>query len=129
MFKAIREAENVILNLNKEQLSDGKNYLGIEVGTYKEETAMLALFDKPRKPKEAGSPYNFEWSGDFFDNFKMGINGNEVTITSNVQGDDSKLNFLLNNNLFGLNEDNLKKVIREQILPKIHIFARQTLNV
>ena len=131
LFKAIREAEVVILDANKEQLSKGENYLGGEVGRYSPYTQGFADAKETftNVPKKEGSLYNFDWTGDFLKGFKLGINGNEATITSNVLGDDSKLNFLLNNNLFGLNDENLKKIIQSEILPFIHSFARKTLNI
>ena len=129
MFKALKIAENKVLEANKSQLSKGEDADGKEVGTYKKSTEIFAAFDKPIRSKSEGSPYNFQWTGDFFDGFKLGINGDEATILSNSLGSDSKLNFLTTNNLFGLNDENLKVIIRTEILPFIHKFARQTLKV
>lgn len=131
LFLAVKKAEDKFIAFNKLQLSEGKNALGVEVGKYKVRTQTIAdLFEpKPIKPKEAGSPYNFQWSGDFFDGFKLGINGDEATILSNALGSDDKLHFLTSNNLFGLNDENLAKVIKEEILPFINNFARRTLKI
>ena len=130
LFLAVKKAENKFIALNKSQLSEGENYLGVEVGTYKARTQKKALSNpKPKKSKNVGDPYNFEWSGDFFDGFKLGVNSDEATIFSTGIGSGEKANFLTTKDLFGLNNENLAKVIKEEILPFINNFARTTLKI
>ena len=87
--EAIRLHSETILNLIKEtQLGQGLNSDGARLsfqqgkfsgnGFYTEATEAIAhnafsiaLGEQPRKPKRAGSPYNFEWTGTTFDT--MGI--------------------------------------------------------
>ncbi len=129
LFEAFKSVEDNVIQANKDQLSKGEDVFGKTVGVYAPSTENYALFDNPKKSKKEGDPYNFEWTGDFFDGFKLAINNNEVTILSNVQGSEGKIHFLTTNNLYGLNDENLKTVIREDILPFIHKFVRDTLNI
>jgi len=129
LFLAVKKAEDKFIALNKSQLDKGEDYLGNIVGHYSKHTQGYADADGIRKSKKEGDPYNFDWFGDFFDGFKLGINGDEATILSNALGSDSKLDFLTTHNLFGLNDENLAKVIKEEILPFINNFARRTLKI
>lgn len=129
MFLAIKKAENKFIEANKSQLSKGENIYSDIVGRYKKRTQEYADADGINKSKQEGDPYNFDWFGNFFDGFKLSVSNDEVTILSNVQGTTEKLNFLNTNNLYGLNDENLKIRIQEDILPFIHKFVRVTLNI
>ena len=79
--------------------------------------------------KGVGDPYNFEWSGSFFSGFELSVQGIEATISSTGVGSGGKKKFLTTNNLFGLQEDNLKTIIKQEILPFMHKIARETLGI
>ena len=129
VFKALKSVQDKLIELNKSQLNKGEDIFGDVVGYYTSNTERKSKLENTKKEKKEGSPYNFQWSGDFFDGFKVGINDNEVTILSNVQGDDDKLGFLKMNNLEGLQKENLNKVIKEDVLPFMHKIARETLGI
>lgn len=63
------EANNLepeITEIQKQQLSEGKNANGEIIGTYTPFTEFIASQSNPIKPKKAGKPYNFQWSGNLF---------------------------------------------------------------
>jgi len=72
----LENADFIISILQDNQLSKGLDSSGTIVGTYFWTTEYVYSKDpqnKPRKPKETGQPYNFEWSGEFFDSMAMRV--------------------------------------------------------
>lgn len=61
-----RKAE-IIKLLQDKQLGKGLNPQDAIIGRYSKATEAFAKIERPRKPKKAGEPYNFEWTGGFFD--------------------------------------------------------------
>ena len=129
MFKALKIAENKVLEANRFQLLKGENSEKKIVGEYSPFTEIFADRDGISTPKTPNSPFNFNWTGEFLKGFELSISGDEATISSTGTGSGGKQAFLTSNNLFGLNDENLKVIIRTEILPFIHKFARQTLKV
>lgn len=80
-------AEFIISLLQDNQLSLGKdsfdkyiNNGGVYNGFYKRSTEDFYSkdpYNRPRKPKIAGQPYNFEWSGEFFDSMNIRVDAND----------------------------------------------------
>ena len=129
MFQAIKKAEKEVIELNKGQLDKGENYLGDEVGRYAESTQRYADSDNVDERKTFDTPYNFEWFGTFYRGFSLTVSGDEATLFSTGVGSGSKEQFLTTNNLFGLNDDNLKLIIQTKVIPFINKFARATLKI
>ena len=129
LFIAVKKAENKFIELNKLQLGQGENVSGGIVGIYSENTQGYADADGISNKKPAGDPYYFDWFGDFYKGFSLTVSGEEATIFSTGIGSGGKADFLTTNNLFGLNDENLSKVIKDEILPFIHNFARTTLKL
>ena len=50
--------------------------------TKKSTEEYFALIDPPRAPKEAGNPYNFEWSGKFRDGIELRVDGTKAEFWS-----------------------------------------------
>ena len=129
LFKAVKEAENKFIEFNKAQLGSGENIYGGIVGLYAESTQGYADRDGISNKKPVGEPYYFDWFGDFYKGFNLSISGEEATISSTGVGSGDKKEFLTTNNLFGLNNENLTKVIKDEIIPFINRFARATLKI
>jgi len=129
LFIAVKKAENKFIELNKRQLLKGENQEGNVVGEYSPYTEGFADRDGILTDKTPNSPYNFQWTGDFYKGFSLSISGSEATIFSTGIGSGEKADFLTSENLFGLNDKNLSNVIREEILPFINNFARTTLKI
>tara|TARA_R110000787_G_scaffold175266_1_gene287751 strand:+ start:1894 stop:2349 length:456 start_codon:yes stop_codon:yes gene_type:complete len=129
IFQALKKAEKEIISLNQGQLSKGQDSEGDIVGEYADITQSYADADRINNNKSAGDPYNFNWFGDFFDGFELSVSGVDATISSVGVGSGGKKDFLTTNDLFGLTDENLKFIIKTEILPFIHKFARNTLNL
>lgn len=73
--KIVIENGDFIIEVLKElQLGEGIGSDGNIVGRYKkitDEWASSPWNKKPRKSKIAGDPFNFEWTGKFFDGMKL----------------------------------------------------------
>lgn len=117
--------ENRIIEMNQEQLSDGENNRGNLIGRYKELTQQYARAENLGIPKNAGEPYNFEWTGDFFRAFKIKkLKYPEIfEITSSVPylSDIQSLGTRnrANNKLFGLKPMNLENYINGYVLKRV----------
>ena len=129
LFIAVKKAENKFIEFNKRQLAIGNNANGEQVGVYAKSTQGYADEENIDERKTLNTPYNFQWFGAFYKGFSLSISGDEATIFSTGIGSGSKADFLTTNNLFGLNDENLSKVIKDEILPFIHNFARTTLKL
>ena len=129
MFQAIKKVEGQAIKANKLQLVKGENVEGDIVGNYAKTTQAFADRDGIYAPKKFGDPYNFTWSENFFGGFKLALGNNHVTLFSTGIGSGDKKEFLTTNNLFGLNDENLKLIIQQEIIPFINKFARATLKI
>lgn len=72
----IKNKAQVLNILKEEQLGKGLDSSGKVVGVYSPMTEQISIENqllgrKPRKPKVAGQPYNFEDTGSFFDGMDM----------------------------------------------------------
>ena len=127
IFDAIKKAQKLFLEANKNQLLKGENSEGQIVGEYSPYTEVFADRDGIFTPKTPGSPYNFNWTGEFLKGFFLNVDNDGVTIGSSGVGTGGKKDFLTNENLFGLTDENLSKIIQKEIIPFINTFARKTL--
>ena len=76
----LQNADAIVFRLKAFQLTKGLDSLGNVVGTYAARTQGFADKEGARKDKVAGSPYNFEWSGETFDNLKVAsVNKSQAT--------------------------------------------------
>lgn len=127
LFVEIKRYENIFINLNKKQLSEGESATGGLFGTYSQATEEIAKTENPRKPKIAGQPFNFEYTGGLFDGFELLVDGTQAQFWST----DSKTPFLVTEykDLFGLQDENLKEVITKVIYPAFMIQIRKVLQI
>lgn len=118
LFDVIRSLEAYLIDLNLLQLEEGKNVQGQIIGRYSRATELFALFGsqiKPIEPKVEGEPFNFQWTGGFFEGFRLQIQGNTATFYST----DSKTPLLVEKygDIFGLTEEHLQEAVTEKIYP------------
>ena len=134
--EAIRLHSEEILNLIKEtQLGKGLNSQGQRLsfqhgkqtgnGIYTKATEAIAhnafavaLGQQPRKPKRAGSPYNFEWGGSTFDTMGIDLATDGLI---HIFTADGKQMFLeeIYGEIFSMTDKNNDYVNRELILPHL----------
>lgn len=116
VFRAIKFLEAYLLDLQKAQLSQGVDNEGVEIGTYSPATEAIAKQSNPIKPKRAGDPYNFEWTGGFFQGMRLDVDKREAVFTSS----DQKTPMLVVKypGLLGLTERNLEIALADRIIPQ-----------
>lgn len=111
----------IIRILREDQLNDGLNSSGTVVGTYSAVTAALADLSRPRKPKVAGQPYNFEWTGDFVDGLYLFF---EDVFSYSIFSTDEKAAFLVDKfgDIVTLTDENNDRVNFEILIPGLTIW-------
>tara|TARA_R110002020_G_scaffold334555_3_gene549818 strand:+ start:9082 stop:9540 length:459 start_codon:yes stop_codon:yes gene_type:complete len=79
--EAILKNKGEIVNLVKfSQLAKGINSYNTKIGNYALSTQGYADADNIQIPKTFGAPYNFQWTGETFDNMKLeGVDTNKST--------------------------------------------------
>lgn len=115
LFKYIRSIEKELVGINKNQINEqSKDIEGNPIGFYSYATEVIT---KGRKKK--GEPFDGFDTGDFLKGFYM----QEYAGVLRFNSSDPKTSTILkskswlSDNLFGLSDDNLKKVIAEKLLP------------
>jgi len=127
LFVEIKKAEKYFLEAQKEQLGRGENRDGKIIGTYSQATENIAKLENTRKPKIAGQAYNFEYYGDFFDDMVLDVFEDSASFFST----DPKTEELIKKyeGLFGLQEDELEKIIKDIIAPAFSNEIRKVLQL
>jgi hypothetical protein len=116
-------AEFIINILQDNQLNKGLDSTGTVVGRYSWATSVFYANNpqnKPRQPKNAGDPYNFEWSGEFFDsmNVKVDVTKQDYDIYSST-GRDKEMESWFGTDLTILTKENNAWVNENIIEPYI----------
>lgn len=128
LFNAIRNTEKIALSLQKQQLNEGRDNEDRLIGVYSKSTEdRYGPGNQPRKPKIAGQPYNFEDTGGLFDNMLLLYDDNKVSFWSK----DGKTELLVDKyqNLFGLDDYNLRNYLLNSILPVLIPNIKQVLKI
>lgn len=137
LFEEIRRIEHFLINLNILQIEESKdsfdntleNSNSFYSGVYQESTAAIASLESTVAPKVAGQPYNFAWTGDFIKGFVLDIRNKTISLNSTGTGGGDKAVFFAGyQNLFGLTDESLSKVVREKLLPFFINFFRTQLT-
>lgn len=129
--EAIIANGQIIVNYVKYgQLAIGENSFGMPLafsdfgnsgtGFYAASTQAIATREGARKPKPAGGAYNFEWTGETFDNMKLGgVNKSKGTYNIITAAGKQALLESLYGEIFELTPENNEKVNREIIEPYV----------
>ncbi len=112
--------QDFILFLNKSQLFDGEDSLGVKLekigGGYSFTTEFLSSgetfsFAGESKTKRAGnSPFLLD-SGDYYNSYNLKLGNGFFVIDSDPQKEDNNLEDIYGDNLEGLQDENLQKII------------------
>lgn len=127
LSRFIRSIEKQIVDLNKEQIeTDSKDIHGNAIGFYSYATDLIS-----GGKKKQGDPFTGVDTGNWFKGFYM----QEVSGVISLGSSDPKTHDILSSehwlseDLFGLTDENLDKVIEENILPFIIQNSRLILNI
>lgn len=127
LSRFIRSIEKQIVDLNKEQIeTDSKDIHGNAIGFYSYATDLIS-----GGKKKQGDPFTGVDTGNWFKGFYM----QEVSGVISLGSSDPKTHDILSSehwlsdDLFGLTDENLVKVIEENILPFIIQNSRLILNI
>lgn len=116
----IDRRSDVFKILKDEQLGLGKDSKGRIIGRYSTATEIFASDpqNRPRKPKQAGQPYNFEWTGETFDSMFLHFESKD---SYSLFSSDEKALFLQGKygNIFDLTEAHNDRINYEIILPEL----------
>ena len=128
-LEQLKKFENDLVKLNKERLSGGEDLDGNILGVYKKSTQEFARTSEPspRQDKIAGTNYNFEWTGGLFDGMYLRVNNDYLQLFSK----DQKTPLLITKykDLFGLQPEQLAKLVRETVYPEIMKQIRLKLEI
>ncbi|UYW01795.1 hypothetical protein K5I29_02400 [Flavobacterium agricola] len=122
----MKQIQQDILNLNKDQLFEGKDINNKPIGFYSYATEVIT---KGRKKK--GEPFDAKDTGEFFKGFYLELFENGFRLFST----DPKTHLILDSHnwlsdeLFGLTDKDLKGVIDEKLLPFFIKHNRQFLGI
>lgn len=121
----LENSEYIISVLQDNQLALGKDSTGAIVGTYSWATNVFFNIGENRarssgQPKEAGEPYNFEWTGEFFDSMTVRVNSAEKGFDIySTTGKDRFLEKEFNSELTRLTPENNELINRTVIEPYV----------
>lgn len=137
LFQEIRRIEQDLINLNIEQIEESEDAFGkllknknkAYTGVYQPATEEIARLENPKAPKRTGDPYNFLWEGDFLKGFELKISNDYFSLNSTGTGAGGKKAFFDGyENLFGLTDESLQRVINENLLPFFLTYFRNELT-
>ena len=121
-FNFIRGLETYIAEFNKEQLNkDSKDIFENPLGFYSKATEYIsfnnALLGKGNKIKKEGDPYDLEDTGDFLKSISASVESFSLVFKATDPKTDKVLKNLLSNEILGLSDKDLNKVINEKFIP------------
>lgn len=136
LFNFIKSIQQKFTDLNEQQLfKESQDIFGNPIGYYSQATEWIttnqALLGQRTDIKRAGEPFNMKDTGDFLKGLYIDVKNGEIYFGSK----DSKTDLILSNDsllskeLFGLQDDNLRELIRKDLLPFVLQYQRKILNV
>lgn len=127
LFDFIRSIESELTDLNRKQLNEkSKDIYGDAIGFYSKATEVIT-----KGRKKAGEPFDAKDTGSFLNKLYAKIQSDSIVFGST----DSKVDLILNSDnwlsqdLFGLTDEDLNKVINEKVLPFMISSTRKNLGL
>lgn len=127
LFLEIRKHEATLIRLNKNRISlDSEDVFGKALGFYTQATEILS-----GGVKKQGDPFTGIDTGDWFEGFRMNVENNVVSFTSIDQKNNIilKSDNWLSNDVFGLNDGDLKSFIKVVLKPFILSYYKKELGL
>lgn len=136
LFNFIKTIQEKFEDLNREQLFEtSEDIFGNPIGYYSKATEYIttnnALLGYGGRIKREGDPYDMRDTGNFLKGLYIDVKRGEIVFKSK----DAKTDLILSNknllstSLFGLQEDNLRELINNDLLPFVLQHIRKTINV
>lgn len=136
LFNFIKSIQAKFTDLNKEQLfKESQDIFGNPIGYYSQATEWIttnqALLGQRTDIKREGEPFNLKDTGDFLKGLYIDVQQGKIYFSSKDSKTDLILSndSLLSNELFGLQDDNLRELIRKDLLPFVLQYQRKVLDV
>lgn len=129
--KIINKSRDQIEDVNREALDFGKDFHGKTVGTYSGNTELIAKAstrNPPNRSKNAGSPYNFNWTGAFMDGIFITYESHTINFFSKGLGDTKKTAWILNRDLLGVSDKDADFINYEIIMPRLQWAFKNKMN-
>lgn len=128
VFEQIKRYEGILIDYVQGQLEKGQNPKGEVVGTYSRATELESLFGevRPILPKREGDPFNFQWTGGFFNGMFLQVDKKSALFGSN---DKQALLEGKYGDLLGLQVQNWLEAKEKYILPSFIAEIRKILDV
>jgi hypothetical protein len=130
MRKIVKTNSFQIIQLNQINLDKGEDYEGDIVGTYLPSTEEIAKTSNPRPggSKDAGTPFNFDWTGALISRIFITYNNNIIKFDSRGKGDSDKQIFVKDNLLLGAQPDDVEEINYEILLPDLQEEVKKILE-
>lgn len=133
LFTIIKSIQKEIIELNKNQLSQGKDVFNKTIGLYSRATEAITtnqyLLGQRKDIKKEGTPYTAQDTGDFFKGFYLEIVDDAFRIFSTDPKTHEILDSWESDALFGLSDKDLREIVTRDILPFLLKNIRNTLQI
>lgn len=133
LFSIIKTIQKEIIDLNKSQLSKGKDVYEKTIGLYSRATEAITtnqyILGQRKDIKRQGTPFTAQETGDFFKGFYLEIVGDAFRIFSTDPKTHEILDSWESDALFGLSDKNLREIVSADILPFLLKNIRNTLEL
>ena len=133
LFSIIKSIQKEIIDLNKNQLAQGKDVYEKTIGLYSRATEAITtnqyMLGQRKDIKREGTPYTAQDTGDFFKGFYLEIVGDAFRIFSKDPKTHEILDSWESDALFGLSDKNLREIVNTDILPFLLKNIRNTLEL
>ncbi len=128
VFEQIERYKGILIDYVQIQLEEGQNPKGQVVGVYKRATELESLFGTPKPilPKKEGDPFNFQWTGGFFDGMFLKVTKKDAQFGSTDKAEllESKYGELL-----GLQIKNFIEAKEDYLVPGLISDIRKRLDL
>src|SRR5690606_3622671 len=133
LFSIIKSIQKDIIEINKNQLSQGKDVYEKTIGLYSRATEAITtnqyLLGQRKDIKREGTPYTAQDTGEFFKGFFLEKIGDAFRIFSTDPKTHEILDSWESDALFGLSDKKLREIVNKDILPFLLKNIRNTLEL
>lgn len=125
LFDFIRSIEKELAAYNQATIfEDSKDVKGKSIGFYSKATELITGGEK-----KAGDPFTLKDTGDFLEGIFAKVRGRTIFFDTTDSKKNEVLKNLLTDDIFGLQDDDLKRAIDTRMLPFLLKYYRKRLNI